>query len=42
MFDKIKIEPTLIPVLHQLIAMYRAEWVKQGVQLTIDLDPGTI
>lgn len=39
---KYKIEPTLIPVLHQLIAMYRAEWVKQGVQLTIDLDPGTI
>lgn len=36
---KYKIEPTLIPVLHALIAMYRAEWMKHGVQLTIDLDP---
>ena len=39
---KYKIEPTLIPTLHALIAMYRAEWAKQGVQLTVDLDPSMI
>ncbi|HEY9571206.1 MAG TPA: primosomal protein N' [Metalysinibacillus sp.] len=39
---KYKIEPNLIPVLHRLIAMYRADWQKQGVQLTVDLDPSMI
>lgn len=39
---KYKIEPNLLSVLHRLIEMYRAEWQKQGVQLTIDLDPSMI
>lgn len=39
---KYKIEPSLIPTLHALISHYRAEWIKQGVQLTIDLDPSMI
>lgn len=39
---KYKIEPNLIPVLHQLIALYRAEWQKKGVHLTVDLDPSMI
>lgn len=39
---KYKVEPKLIPTLHRLLAMYRAEWVKLGIQLTVDLDPSTI
>lgn len=39
---KYKIEPRLIPTLHRLISMYRAEWIKLGIQLTVDLDPSTI
>jgi len=39
---KYKIEPNLIPVLQRLLAMYRAEWVKQGILMTVDLDPSTI
>lgn len=39
---KYKIEPSLIPTLHALISHYRAQWIKQGVQLTIDLDPSMI
>ena len=39
---KYKIEPTLIPILHRLLSLYRTEWIKKGVQLTIDLDPATI
>ncbi|WP_108305744.1 primosomal protein N' [Metalysinibacillus jejuensis] len=39
---KYKIEPNLIPTLHRLLAMYRADWQKQGVQLTVDLDPSMI
>ncbi len=39
---KYKIEPNLIPVLQRLLAMYRAEWIKQGILLTVDLDPSTI
>lgn len=36
---KYKIEPNLIPVLLQLIKMYRSEWMKKGIVLTVDLDP---
>ncbi len=39
---KYKIEPNLIPVLLQLIKLYRSEWMKKGIQLTIDLDPSMI
>ena len=39
---KYKIEPNLIPVLLQLIKLYRSDWMKQGIQLTIDLDPSMI
>ncbi|GLC87458.1 primosomal protein N' [Lysinibacillus piscis] len=39
---KYKIEPNLINVLQRLLAMYRAEWTKQGILMTIDLDPSTI
>lgn len=39
---KYKIEPNLIPVLQRLLAMYRAEWIKQGILMTVDLDPSTI
>lgn len=39
---KYKIEPKLIPTLHRLLSMYRSEWLKLGVQLTVDLDPSTI
>lgn len=36
---KYKVEPNLIPVLLQLIKMYRSEWIKKGIVLTVDLDP---
>ncbi|MER2000489.1 MAG: primosomal protein N', partial [Lysinibacillus sp.] len=39
---KYKIEPNLIPVLLDLIKLYRADWMKQGIVLTVDLDPSTI
>lgn len=39
---KYKIEPNLIPVLLQLIKLYRSEWMKKGILLTIDLDPSMI
>ena len=39
---KYKIEPNLIPVLLQLIKMYRSEWIKKGIVLTVDLDPTMI
>ncbi|WP_431029426.1 primosomal protein N' [Lysinibacillus sp. LZ02] len=39
---KYKIEPNLIPVLLQLIKLYRSEWIKKGILLTIDLDPSMI
>ena len=39
---KYKIEPNLIPVLQRLLAMYRADWIKQGILLMVDLDPSTI
>ncbi|WP_313891315.1 primosomal protein N' [Psychrobacillus sp.] len=39
---KYKKEPVLIEKLQQLIKIYRTEWMKKGVILTIDLDPSTI
>lgn len=39
---KYKIEPNLIPVLLQLIKLYRSDWIKKGIILTIDLDPSMI
>ncbi|MEO4053577.1 primosomal protein N' [Solibacillus sp. CAU 1738] len=39
---KYKVEPNLIGVLLQLIKIYRSEWIKKGIQLTIDLDPSMI
>lgn len=39
---KYKVEPNLIPVLLDLIKLYRADWIKKGIVLTVDLDPSTI
>lgn len=39
---KYKVEPNLIPVLLQLIKLYRSEWIKKGIMLTVDLDPTMI
>lgn len=39
---KYKKEPLLIEKLQQLIKIYRTEWMKKGIILTIDLDPSTI
>ncbi|MBK3494441.1 primosomal protein N' [Viridibacillus sp. YIM B01967] len=39
---KYKKEPKLTATLQQLIRMYRTDWVKKGVQLTVDLDPSSI
>ncbi|NLY78978.1 MAG: primosomal protein N' [Lysinibacillus sp.] len=39
---KYKIEPNLIPTFLQLIKIYRSDWIKKGIILTIDLDPATI
>lgn len=39
---KYKIEPDLIPTLLQLIKIYRSDWIKKGINLTVDLDPNMI
>ncbi|RHW39700.1 primosomal protein N' [Lysinibacillus yapensis] len=39
---KYKIEPELIPTLMQLIKIYRSDWIKKGILLTVDLDPTMI
>lgn len=39
---KYKIEPNLIPTFLQLLKIYRTDWIKKGVVLTIDLDPSMI
>ncbi len=39
---KYKKEPLLIEKLQQLIKIYRTEWMKKGVILSVDLDPSTI
>jgi primosomal protein N' (replication factor Y) len=39
---KYKIEPNLIPTFLQLMKIYRTEWIKKGIVLTIDLNPTMI
>lgn len=39
---KYKVEPNLIEALKQLIKMYRTDWIKDDVQLSVDLDPSSI
>lgn len=39
---KYRIEPNLIPALHQLLKLARSEWEKQGVRIGIDLHPSTL
>ncbi len=39
---KYKKEPNLTETLQQLIRIYRTEWIKKGIQLTVDLDPSSI
>ncbi|MDN4494190.1 primosomal protein N' [Ureibacillus aquaedulcis] len=39
---KYKVEPDLIPTLLQLIKIYRSDWIKKGINLSIDLDPNMI
>lgn len=39
---KYKMEPNLIPALMQLIKIYRSDWIKKGINLTVDLDPSNI
>ncbi|WP_391208566.1 primosomal protein N' [Psychrobacillus sp. L4] len=39
---KYKKEPLLIEKLQQLIKIYRTEWMKKGIILSVDLDPSTI
>lgn len=39
---KYKIEPNLIPTFLQLMKIYRTEWSKKGIVLTIDLNPTMI
>lgn len=39
---KYKIEPDLIPTLMQLIKLYRSDWIKKGIILSVDLDPTMI
>ncbi|WP_404427667.1 primosomal protein N' [Ureibacillus chungkukjangi] len=39
---KYKVEPDLIPTLLQLIKIYRSDWIKKGINLTVDLDPNMI
>ncbi|MED3660348.1 primosomal protein N' [Ureibacillus terrenus] len=39
---KYKIEPNLIPTFLQLMKIYRTDWMKKGITLTIDLNPTMI
>nr|WP_106784108.1 primosomal protein N' [Lysinibacillus timonensis] len=39
---KYKIEPNLNETFIQLIKMYRSDWIKKGIQLSIDLNPSSI
>ncbi|WP_339249612.1 primosomal protein N' [Sporosarcina sp. FSL W8-0480] len=39
---KYKIEPKLIETLQQLIKMYRTNWMKEGLLMTVDMDPASI
>ncbi|KGR80408.1 primosomal protein N' [Ureibacillus manganicus] len=39
---KYKVEPNLIDTFIQLIKIYRSDWIKKGIQLTVDLNPSSI
>ncbi|MDN4607520.1 primosomal protein N' [Sporosarcina highlanderae] len=39
---KYKIEPRLTDTLQQLIKMYRTNWMKEGLLMTVDVDPTSI
>lgn len=39
---KYKKEPKLIETLQQLIRMYRTNWMKEGLLMTVDMDPTSI
>ena len=39
---KYKKEPKLIETLQQLIRMYRTSWMKEGLLMTVDMDPTSI
>lgn len=39
---KYKQESNLIPTLQQLIKMYRSDWMKAGLTMTVDMDPMSI
>ncbi|WP_432359433.1 primosomal protein N' [Sporosarcina sp. UB5] len=39
---KYKKEPKLIETLQQLIRMYRTNWMKEGLTMTVDMDPTSI
>ncbi len=39
---KYKKEPKLIDTLQQLIRMYRTSWMKEGLLMTVDMDPTSI
>ncbi|MEZ7171349.1 primosomal protein N' [Sporosarcina sp. OR05] len=39
---KYKKEPKLIDTLQQLIKMYRTDWIKEGLLMSVDVDPSTI
>ncbi|KGR92125.1 primosomal protein N' [Ureibacillus massiliensis 4400831 = CIP 108448 = CCUG 49529] len=39
---KYKVEPNLIETFIQLIKLYRSDWIKKGILLTVDLNPSSI
>lgn len=39
---KYKQEPALTETLQQLIRMYRTDWIKSGLKMTVDMDPVSI
>lgn len=39
---KYKVEPNLIDTFIQLIKIYRSDWIKKGIQLSVDLNPSSI
>lgn len=39
---KYKVEPNLIDTFIQLIKIYRTDWIKKGIQLSVDLNPSSI
>ena len=39
---KYKYEPKLTETLQQLIRLYRTDWIKSGLIMTVDVDPVSI